>query len=360
MEIALIGLPLSGKSTVFSMLTRGAKSSRHGGKYEYNISRVAVQDERLDNIYELFPRDKKVNITIDFIDMVGLESDEGRGAGGLPEEFINPVRNCDAFVVVLQSPLLKGIKNEAEGSWILTKDLDTIESELLISDLDIVEKRFGKLSREVQLGRREHQREFDAIGRCLEHLNEEKPLRSLELDAGEEKILKGYSFLSRKPLMVLLNISEDEIGVEKYQAFRGEIDNRGLSLIDLCGQIEVELNELEEEDRSEFMESLGMETSGKDKFINMAYRILDLITFYTIGKDEVRAWPIRRGNTALEGAGKIHSDIQRGFIRAEVVKFDDLIKYGSLPEIKKAGRLKSEGKDYIIEDGDIIEFKFNV
>jgi len=360
MEIILIGLPQSGKTTIFNVLTDKENSKKHGGRIEYNISRVNVNDPRLDAIFEICPGKKKTPSHVDFIDMAGIAADEAQKGNRLPEGYIHAVRNADAFIMVILSPLIGGVDNESEGCEILLKDLDFIESELLLSDLDVIEKKLERLSKEIKLGKTEHKIEFEILNRCFDHLNNDLPLITLEMSQSEEKLIKSYAFLSRKPKLVLLNIDENEIGKDKYINFQKKLEKNGLPLESLCAKIEYEFLELPETDRAEFMQSMGIGVSGKDHLITSSYKLLELITFFTIGDDENKAWSIRKGSNALDAAGKIHSDIQRGFIRAEVIKLNDLVELGSEVNVKKAGKLKSEGKNYIVEDGDIIEFKFNV
>jgi ribosome-binding ATPase len=360
MEIILIGLPQSGKTTIFNLLTEQENSKKHGGRIEYNLSRVHVSDQRLDKICEICPSKIKTPSQIDFIDMAGISADDAMKGKRLPEGYIHAVRNGDAFVIVLQSPVIRGEADEEKGNDILTKELDLIESELLLSDLEVLENKLTRLSKEIKLGKTEHKSEYEILNRCFEHLNNSKPLNSLELTQNEEKTIKSYAFLTHKPKLILLNLDESEIGKDKYTLFKDVVQKKGTPLVTLCGKLESEIAELPDDERMIFMKSSGIDVSGKDNLIMSSYKLLNLITFFTMGEDENKAWPLRKGLFALDAAGKIHSDIQRGFIRAEVIRLADLVELGSEAAVKKAGKLKSEGKTYIVEDGDIIEFKFNV
>jgi ribosome-binding ATPase len=360
MEIVLIGLPQSGKTTIFNVLTGQENAKKHGGRIEYSISRVQVSDERLDNIYSICPSQKKTPSYVDFVDMAGISTDDSGNGNRLPEGYIHAIRNADAFVIVLLSPFISGEEDESKGSDNLLKELDIIESEFLLTDLDLVEKKLERLSKEIKLGKTENKMEYEILCRCFEHLNNNKPLHSLEMTQNEEKLIKSYAFLSQKPILILLNIDESEIDKNKYLSFRKIVKQKEIPLCEMCGKLESEIAELPDDERKVFMKSLGIDVSGKDNLISASYKLLNLITFFTMGEDENKAWPLKKGSNAMEAAGKIHSDIQRGFIRAEVIKLDDLLEYKSEAGIKKAGKLRSEGKTYIVEDGDIIEFKFNV
>jgi ribosome-binding ATPase len=362
MEIILIGLPQSGKSTIFDILTDEEKAKKRVGSIEYNIARVPVSDQRLDRLFEFFPKSKKVNAQIDFIDMGGMKTRDKSTVAvkGLPDDYIHAIRNGDAFLVVLQSPSLRGIEDVAKSDEMILTDMNVVETELVFSDLSAAEKRHAKLTKEIHLGRNENKSEYDVVTKCLEHLNNEKPLRLLNFNHDEEKLLRGFCFLSQKPLLVVVNVSESELGLGKFNNFQEKIKSVGFNAVEICAQLESELKQLPLQDRLEFMNGLGMKTSGKDILISSAFGMLHLITFYTIGDDEVRAWTIPQGTSAAEAAGKIHTDIQRGFIKAEVIKYEDYITYKSIVELRKLGKLKLEGKEYVVEDGDLIEFKFNV
>ncbi|RKZ22900.1 redox-regulated ATPase YchF [bacterium] len=325
MRIAIIGKRGAGKTTIFNALT-GAGASL--GKREEHIKEVRVPDERLIKLLEFNPGTEPVFSTITFIDTKELNFRE------------ETIRNADAYLLVVGN-FMGNVKVEEE--------VREVEEEMMISDLDVVEKRLSKL-------RKEHHKDQERLleEKILERfkglLDEGKPLRGIELDKREEELIRGYAFSSLKPLFVLVNEKEGE---------KGEY-NLNLPVLSIQGKLEMEISELPEEERPLFLKEMGIEEPAVDRLIKEVYRTCGLITFFTLGKKETRAWSIKKGTTAKEAAGKIHTDMERGFIRAQVINFEDLVRAGSMKHAREMGLLRLEGKDYVVQDGDVVEIRFSV
>ena len=363
MQIGIVGLDQAGKTTLFSALTQSPKGPAPpaSGKRNTNLSIVKVPDQRLDRLHELYPTAKKVQADIEYLDVGGL----AKGATqrkGFQEQFLANLRNVDALLCVLRI-----FENDAvphsEGSIDVRRDWRIIEEEFLFSDMSILDNRIQKLSKEIKkLKDKDKQQELDLLNKCLSALEEEKPLRALAFTKSEEKALRGYQFLTAKPILLVLNISEDDLNREteilKEYSDMAVGENKGL--VALSANLEMEVTQLPEEDKESFQEELGIKEPALNKMISNSYELLGLIPFLTASEKEVRAWTIRKNTRAQDAAGEIHSDLQRGFIRAEVVDFDTLSELGSLVKCKEKGVLRLEGKDYIVRDGDVITFRFNV
>lgn len=360
MHIAIIGLQNSGKTTVFNALTRGSAETAafSSGQLEPNMATVKVPDERLGVLSAMFKPRKTTYADVQYVDVAGI-SGGGRQGGGLPPALLNYISGADALLHVVRAFEDEAVPHP-EGTLDPARDVATVDLELAFSDLAIIERRLNRLEAEIgkMAGRDREARiaERDLLTRFQENLEAETPIRDLELTPEEERMIRGYQFLTAKPLLIVLNTGEDAISSPPTLAYA----HRQSEVVTLCGKIEAELAQLDDDDAASFMEDLGISEPARERVISLSYQLLGLISFLTTGPDEVRAWPIERNTIAVEAAGAIHSDIQRGFIRAEVVAYDDLIAAGSMAEAKKQGTVRMEGKQYIVKDGDICHFLFNV
>lgn len=351
MKIGIIGMPQSGKSTLFRLLT----NSTPGLNGKAAIAVGKVPDQRIDRLSEIFRPRKTTYAAIDFVDVPGFA-----GSGSNAGEFFEKVRDVDALVLVVRAfesdtvPALSGIQPAA--------NFRTIQQELLIADWSVLEKRLERAAKLRMKGGRAE--DLAVLEKCKATLEEDRPLRQLELSAEEEQLIRDYNFLTKKPLIVVVNVDEGQMKRQSYpqQAeLERELAEKGIPFLVVCGQLEMEINELDSTDAALFMEELGITETGIARLARTVYSDLGLISFFTVGEDEVRAWTIRSGYTARKAAGKIHSDIERGFIRAEVVSYADFIECGgSMQKAKEKGLFRLEGKDYTVKDGDIISFRFNV
>ncbi len=358
MEIGIVGLPGSGKTTVFNAVA-GARvqvGTFSSAQTAPNRAVVKVPDPRVDVLSEMFQPKSIKPAEVQFVDVAGL----AKGAGLESEAAIlGHLRTVDALLLVVNAFL-----DGADADSALA-DVSSLEATFILSDLEVVDRRVERLDREVKMARGadvERQvkaRELELLARLRDALNEERPVRSVELSDEEHGLLRGYGLLSEKPLLVVLNSGDDraqgDTSLASARAKRPELE-----WFAIPGRLEMELSELEKEDAAEFMDAMGITELSAGPIIQAAYRVLDRISFLTAGADEVRAWTIRRGDSALEAAAAIHSDLARGFIRAEVVAYDDLVDAGSFAEARKRGRLRSEGKAYVVQDGDVINILFNV
>ena len=351
MKVAIIGLAQSGKSTVFASLT-GAHTGSNGNGREIQVGNVKVPDARLDHLTEIFKPRKTVHANIDFLDVVIPRSEQG--GAGLTSEIITEIRSADALVAVTADFENPSVVHPL-GSTDALRDIKDIDIELNLTDLQQAEKRIKRMEKEHRAGL-----EKEAMMRAVTWLEEEKPLRLLDLNDSERKFLFGYKFLSQKPLLQLLNVGENKIGKPVDAAIMEYAAENHHSLMQYCAEIEREISELEPGDQAEFLSELGLEDSGKARFIRKVYEMLQLISFLTVGEDEVRAWSVPLGTRAVRAAGKIHSDIERGFIRAETINYEEFTRLGSMRAARDGGHLRLEGKDYKVQDGDITSFRFNV
>ncbi len=349
MKVGILGYACSGKTTVFNLLTGLSADTGFGGGRTPNIGVIKVPDARIDRLSGMYQPKKTTYAEMRFVDIAGKAPD-GTG-GGLDTGLLTHIRDTEALTLVVrvfESPLLEAAPSPLD-------ELRNLEAELLIMDLAVVEKRIDRLGRENKLKEREGQ----LLLRCLECLEAERSLRDLELTGDEELTLRGFRFLSQKPAMVLVNTGDAD-PTTVPDAVVAYCKEQGLQVMALCAGIEAELAELDAEDQAMFLSEYGIESPGRSRFIQTAYALLDLISFFTTGEDEVRAWTIRRGTPAVRAGGKIHSDIEKGFIRAEVTPYDALIELGSEQAVKSAGKMGLEGKEYVVHDGDICHFRFNV
>ena len=362
MKIGIVGLPNVGKSTLFNSITNaGAECANYPFcTIEPNVGVVPVPDERLDNLAKIYNPQKVTHAIIEFVDIAGLVKGASKGEG-LGNKFLSHIRETDAICEVVRCFEDSNIVH-VDGSIDSVRDIETINLELIFADLETVEKRIDRASKLIK-GDKKYQLEFDTWKKVRDALQEGKPARSLTYTEEEQEIVKDGFLLTMKPILYVANVSEEQLSddndanVNKVKEYAKQ-DNA--EVIKLCVKIEEELSTLSKEDKKEMLEALGLEESGLDKVIKASYDLLGLMSFLTAGEPEVRAWTIKKGTKAPQAAGKIHSDIERGFIRAEIVSYDDLIREGSMVACKEKGLVRSEGKDYIMQDGDIVLFKFNV
>jgi len=346
MRVGLIGRRGSGKTTIFNMLT-GLEAQvggyTGGDKAEIHLGVIKVPDERIDRLSEIFQPKKTTYAEIRFTDFPATQETENVKAAG---DLLAQMREVEAMALVLRD-----FGPHADP----LKDLADLLAEMILADLAVVENRLAKLKKE-----KGKEQEALLMGRCLKVLESEQALGSLPLSPDEENLISGFGFLSRKPLLALFNTADEKAGQPLPPAYGEELKRRTIQGLALAGKVEMEIAQLNEADREVFLKEIGIEEPARARFIRASYRLLDLISFLTTGKDEVRAWTIKRGTTAKKAAGKIHSDIERGFIRAEVVPYQDFMGLGSEAKCREAGKLRLEGKDYLVQDGDIIHFRFNV
>lgn len=363
MEVGILGFERGGKTTLFNAITgQEAATGGYSGQAEPNIAIVKVPDDRLDRLSAMYQSKKLVHATIKFIDVAGIAAREGEGGGSsLDEKLLRAVANADALMAVVRAFEEGGIAPRPEA------DAASIQSELILSDFVKVETRLERIEKGMlkQSGdaRKALEREKAVLERCKEALEAERPLRALEFDADEEKVLRAFQFMTVKPLLIVLNVGEDEIAKcgEREAAFAAAGLAPGTMVVACCARAEYDISRIESpEERAMFLESYGIATPAVDRVIRVSYELLGLMSFFTVGPPEAHAWTIRRGDSALEAAAAIHSDLARGFIRAEVVSWDDLLRAGSLANAKKDAMLRLEGKTYVMRDGDVIEIRFSV
>ena len=364
MKLGIVGLPNVGKSTLFNAITNaGAQSANYPFcTIEPNIGVVAVPDKRLDKLAEMYDPDKYTPATIEFVDIAGLVKGASKGEG-LGNKFLSNIRECDAIVHVVRCFDNDDIIH-VEGSVDPARDIETIDLELILSDVEMVQRRIDKAQKMVK-GDKKFQTQVDFFKRVLNTLNEGKPARTVECTDDEKALLAEVALLTNKPVIFAANMSEDDFangidGNERLKRVREIAAEQNAGVLPICAEMEAEIVELDKEEKEMFLSDLGLEQSGLDRLINECYTLLGLISYLTAGKPEVRAWTIKNGTKAPQAAGKIHSDFERGFIRAEVIAFDDLIACGSMAAAKEKGLVRSEGKEYVMKDGDVVLFRFNV
>ena len=363
MKLGIVGLPNVGKSTLFNAITKaGAEAANYPFcTIEPNVGVVAVPDERLKVLTDMYNAKKTIHTTIEFYDIAGLVKGASRGEG-LGNKFLGHIREVAAIVHVVRCFDDPNVVH-VDGKINPASDIDTINMELILSDMELLERRIAKTTKNLK-GDKSLQKELDILNKVNDFLGEGKSARAMELTDEEAEFVKSLDLLSYKPVIYVANVSEEDAAAEENEYIaqvRKIADEEGSDVVVVCAGIEAEISELDDEEKAMFLEELGIAESGLDKLVKASYHLLNLISFLTAGEPEVRAWTVTKGTKAPQAAGKIHTDFEKGFIRAETIAYDKLIECGgNLATAKEKGLIRSEGKDYVVKDGDVMHFLFNV
>lgn len=365
MKLGIVGLPNVGKSTLFNAITKaGAESANYPFcTIEPNVGVVNVPDKRLDKLEKMYNPKKKIYTSIEFYDIAGLVKGASKGEG-LGNKFLSHIREVAAIVHVVRCFVDDNIVH-VDGSVSPIRDIETINLELIFSDLEVLERRIEKTIKSARSGDKKAKEELELQQKLKDQLEAGKPVRTLELSAEEKLIVEQYFLLTSKPVLYVANISEEDLESnnlenELVQKVKDYASAEKSEVVTICAKLEEELSSMDEEEKKELLSEYGLEEAGLDKLIHSSYKLLGLMSFLTAGSDEVRAWTIETGTKAPQAAGKIHTDMERGFIRAEIISYDKLIECGSETAAKEKGYFRLEGKDYVMQDGDIVNFRFNV
>ena len=359
----IIGLPNVGKSTLFNAITKQQILAENYpfATIDPNVGTVIVPDKRVENLEKMYNPDRTIPTTFEFTDIAGLVKGASKGEG-LGNKFLSHIRETNAIVEVVRCFDDDNIIH-VDGFVDPIRDIEVINVELILSDLDIIDNRLAKIGKKATTTRnKDDLKEYNLLTKIKENLERNIPIRKIDLNIDEKKMISSFNLITAKPIIYVANVKESEIvlGNDYVEKLKNFASKENAEVVMICAKIESELVELDSSDKEEYMKELGITESGLSKLIKATYHLLGLETYFTVGSDEVKAWTFKKGMLAPECAGIIHTDFEKGFIKAEVISYDDLIKYGSELKVKEAGRLRLEGKDYIVKDGDICHFRFNV